>query len=167
MLAVVVTTLIGAVTALVSIILHYTNKGDDAFGCTSETLMMNGKFNTNKYCTREMAACNFLPKYLNKTDKSSAAIGCAEAVSFEIITNDHCLQIQGHCKMDSDCPDIVISSHPRHVLVASMAAKKDSSKTNKRRRETAHACIPVSGFPSETTSQNQHRAASCSNITIL
>lgn len=80
-LAVVVTTLIGAVTALVSIILHYTNKGDDAFGCKSETLMMNGKFNTNKYCTREMAACNFLPKYLNKGDKGSAAVGCAEAVT--------------------------------------------------------------------------------------
>lgn len=92
MLAVVVTTLIGAVTALVSIILHYTNKGDDAFGCTSETLMMNGKFNTNKYCTREMAACNFLPKYLIKSDKGSAALGCAEAVSYEIITYDHCLQ---------------------------------------------------------------------------
>ena len=91
MLAVVVTTLVGAVTALVSIILHDTNKGDDAFGCKSETLMMNGKFNTNKYCTREMAACNFLPKYLNKNDKNSAAIGCAEAVSFETTAYDHCL----------------------------------------------------------------------------
>ena len=78
----VVTTLVGAVTALVSIILHYTNKGDDAFGCKSETLMMNGKFNTNKYCTREVAACNFLPKYLsNKSDRASAGLGCAEAVS--------------------------------------------------------------------------------------
>lgn len=114
-----------------------------------------------------MAACNFLPKYLNKTDKSNAAVGCAEAVSFETITHNHCLQIQGHCKMDSDRPDLVISSHPRHVLVASMAAKKDSPKTNKRKRETAHACIRVSGFPSETTSENQHRAASCSIITIL
>lgn len=84
MLAVVVTTLVGAVTALVSIILHYTNKGDDAFGCTSETLQMAGKFNTNKFCTREMAACNFLPKYLSKGDKSSAALGCAEAVSLVI-----------------------------------------------------------------------------------
>lgn len=80
-LAVVVTTLLGSVTALVSIILHYTNKGDDAFGCRSETLQMAGKFNTNKYCTREMAACNFLPKYLSKSDKSSASLGCAEAVA--------------------------------------------------------------------------------------
>lgn len=77
----VVTTLLGSVTALVSIILHYTNKGDDAFGCRSETLQMAGKFNTNKYCTREMAACNFLPKYLSKSDKSSSSLGCAEAVS--------------------------------------------------------------------------------------
>jgi hypothetical protein len=119
--------------------------------------MMNGKFNTNKYCTREMAACNFLPKYLNKTDKSSAAIGCAEAVSFETTTHDHCLQIQGHCKVDADCPNLVISSHPRHVLIASMAAKKDPPKTNKRRRETAHARLPVSGFPLETASENRHR----------
>lgn len=77
----VVTTLTGAVTALVSIILHYTNKGDDEFGCRSETLQMAGKFNTNKYCTREVAACNFLPKYLPKADRSSAALGCTEAVS--------------------------------------------------------------------------------------
>ena len=78
----IVTSLVGAVTALVSIILHYTNKGDDVFGCRSETLQMAGKFNTNKYCTREVAACNFLPKYLsNKSDRASAALGCTEAVS--------------------------------------------------------------------------------------
>ncbi|KAH6639350.1 hypothetical protein C7974DRAFT_129506 [Boeremia exigua] len=80
-LAVVVTTLVGAITALVSIILHYTNKGDDAFGCRSETLQMAGRFNTNKYCTREMAACNFLPGYLSRGDRSNAALGCTEAVT--------------------------------------------------------------------------------------
>ncbi|KAF1926090.1 uncharacterized protein M421DRAFT_423092 [Didymella exigua CBS 183.55] len=81
-LAVSVTSLVGAVTGLVSIILHYTNKGDDAFGCSSETLQMSGRFNTNKYCTREMAACNFLPKYLStKSDRDSAALGCTEAVT--------------------------------------------------------------------------------------
>lgn len=81
----ILTSLVGAVTALVSVILHYTNKGDDVFGCTSETLQMAGKFNTNKYCTREVAACNFLPKYLsNKSDRASAALGCAEAVSLSL-----------------------------------------------------------------------------------
>ena len=85
----VVTTPIGAVTALVSIILHYTNKGDDVFGCRSETLQMAGKFNTNKYCTREVAACNFLPKYLSKSDKGSAALGCAEAVSLQRSPRDY------------------------------------------------------------------------------
>lgn len=79
------TSLTGAVTALVSIILHYTNKGDDAFGCRSETLQMAGKFNTNKYCTREMAACNFLPKYLTKGNKSNAELGCTEAVSSQLL----------------------------------------------------------------------------------
>jgi hypothetical protein len=79
-------TVAGAVVALVSIILHYTNKGDDAFGCRSETLQMGGKFNTNKYCTRETAACNFLPQYLSRGDKSTAALGCTEAVSSSSIS---------------------------------------------------------------------------------
>jgi hypothetical protein len=86
-----VTSLVGAATALVSIILHYTNVGDDAFGCRSETLQMSGKFNTNKYCTREKAACNFLPRYLtNRSDRDSAALGCAEAVSSPHFAYKHC-----------------------------------------------------------------------------
>ncbi len=84
----IVTTLVGATTALVSIILHYTNKGDDAFGCRSETLQMAGRFNTNKYCTREMAACNFLSQHLSGADKDSAALGCTEAVSSRNPDND-------------------------------------------------------------------------------
>lgn len=37
--------------------------------------------NTNLYCTREMAACNFQPKVLKGKDRSNAAIACNEAVS--------------------------------------------------------------------------------------
>lgn len=42
--------------------------------------MMSGKMNTNMYCTREMAACNFQPKYLRGSERSNAAIACNEAV---------------------------------------------------------------------------------------
>lgn len=80
-LAVIVLTATSAAAALASLVLHYTQKGDDAFGCKSETLMMTGKLNTNKECTREMAACNFLPKYLKGDDRSNAAIACNETVS--------------------------------------------------------------------------------------
>lgn len=74
-------TITGAAASLASLVLHYTRKGDDQFGCISETLMMSGKLNTNKYCTREMAACNFQATYLKGSDKSNAAIACNETVS--------------------------------------------------------------------------------------
>jgi hypothetical protein len=80
-MAVIVMTIAGAAAALASLVLHYTSKGNDEFGCDSETLMMTGGLNTNKFCTREMAACNFLPKYLKGSDRSNAAIACNEAVS--------------------------------------------------------------------------------------
>lgn len=75
-------TVIGAGAALASLVLHFTEQGSDSFGCDSETLMMSGKFNTNKHCTREMAACNFLPKYITKaSDRNNASVACNEAVS--------------------------------------------------------------------------------------
>ncbi|KAF2026283.1 hypothetical protein EK21DRAFT_103355 [Setomelanomma holmii] len=79
-LSVVVMTITGATAALASLILHFSAKGNDPFGCDSETLMMSGKKNTNKFCTREMASCNFLPKYLKGNDRDNAAIACNEAV---------------------------------------------------------------------------------------
>jgi hypothetical protein len=74
-------TIAGGAASLASLALHFTKKGDDQFGCVSETLMMSGKLNTNKFCTREMAACNFLPKYLKGNDRSNASIACNETVS--------------------------------------------------------------------------------------
>jgi hypothetical protein len=71
----------GAGASLASLVLHYTDKGNDAFGCTSQTLQMSGKFNTNKQCTREMAACNFLPKYARGSDRTNASVACNETVS--------------------------------------------------------------------------------------
>lgn len=74
-------TVTGAAAALASIALHFTQKGNDQYGCSSERLMMGGKMNTNIYCTREMAACNFQPKYLKGTDRSNATVACNETVS--------------------------------------------------------------------------------------
>ena len=132
MLAVIVTTLVGAVTALVSIILHYTNKGDDVFGCRSETLQMAGNFNTNKYCTREMAACNFLPKYLSNGDKGSAALGCAEAVSLQHARRTHRSQTLGYRQMAADCSDFAGAACSQHLRGASMAAEEDTTNANGR-----------------------------------
>jgi hypothetical protein len=82
---VIVMTATGAAASLASLVLHYTAKGDDDFGCKSETLMMNGRLGTNKFCTREMAACNFLPKYLTGSKRSNSAIACNEAVSTMLV----------------------------------------------------------------------------------
>ncbi|KAF2849042.1 hypothetical protein T440DRAFT_144781 [Plenodomus tracheiphilus IPT5] len=79
-IAVVVMSIAGACSALASIALHYTEKGDNQWGCTGERLMMGGKMNTNMYCTREMAACNFQPQYLRGDDRSNASIACNEAL---------------------------------------------------------------------------------------
>jgi hypothetical protein len=38
--------------------------------------------NTNKYCTRQMAVCNFLPKFLEGSDRYIAEVACNETVSF-------------------------------------------------------------------------------------
>jgi hypothetical protein len=48
---------------------------------------MSGKLNTNKFCTREMAACNFLPKYASGVDRSNAAIACNETVRNPLISS--------------------------------------------------------------------------------
>lgn len=72
----------GAIMAIVSVALHYTNLGDDEYGCTQERLMMGGSMNTNIYCTREMAVCQFEPKHVRGSDKQYANIACNEAVSF-------------------------------------------------------------------------------------
>jgi hypothetical protein len=83
-IAVVVTTIAGAATALTSIVLHYTQQGDNPFGCTSQRLKMGLKKNTNQYCTREMAACSFLPKYLQASKRGDASIACNEIVSISV-----------------------------------------------------------------------------------
>jgi hypothetical protein len=71
----------GAAAALAALVLHFTEKGNDQYGCNSERLATSGAMNTNLYCTREVAACDFLPKYISKADRGNANIACNEAVS--------------------------------------------------------------------------------------
>ncbi|RMZ66094.1 hypothetical protein GMOD_00005163 [Pyrenophora seminiperda CCB06] len=75
-LSVVVVTVVGAIMALVAIILDYTKRGNDRWGCTSERLAMGGKMNTNLYCTREMAACNYQARFLTGKHRTNADIVC-------------------------------------------------------------------------------------------
>lgn len=74
-------TLSGSASALASIVLSYTTKGNDQYGCTTENLNVGGKKITNVYCTREMGACNFLPKYVKGSDRDYASVTCNETVS--------------------------------------------------------------------------------------
>jgi hypothetical protein len=93
MLAVIVMSTAGAASALASLVLHFTARGDDPYGCTSETLQMSGKANTNKMCTREMASCNFLPQYLRGAEKDNNAIACNETVGYD--TDSLMLRVTG------------------------------------------------------------------------
>ncbi|KAF1937301.1 hypothetical protein EJ02DRAFT_437955 [Clathrospora elynae] len=79
-LSIVVMTIGGAATAVASMVLHYTEKGNDQYSCSPQRLMMAGKMNTNQYCTREMAACSYQPKFLKAGDRGNAAIACNEIV---------------------------------------------------------------------------------------
>jgi len=81
MLSIVVTTIAGSATAIAAVVLHYTERGDDKWGCTSERLMMSGQMNTNVYCTREMATCNYQPGFIPRGDRENASVACAEAVT--------------------------------------------------------------------------------------
>jgi ABC-type multidrug transport system fused ATPase/permease subunit len=80
-LSIVVMAQAGAVMAIVSLAMHYTKLGDDKYGCTQERLMMGGSFNTNIYCTREMAVCRFQPEFARGSDKQYSAVACNEAVT--------------------------------------------------------------------------------------
>jgi hypothetical protein len=108
MLGVIITTVAGTVAALASIILHYTEKGDDQYGCRPERLMMTGKMNTNQYCTREVAACNYQPKYIqDKENLNQASIACNEAVSLQDVVLQAITDISpGRCEMVADHSDL-------------------------------------------------------------
>ncbi|KAH3957639.1 hypothetical protein HBH98_228690 [Parastagonospora nodorum] len=80
-LAVIVMSTAGAAAALASLVLHYTEQGSDADGCSSRTWAVSGgKTNTNKYCTREMGSCNLLPMHLRGADRYNASVACNETV---------------------------------------------------------------------------------------
>ena len=83
---------VGIVSALASLITHYTDKGKDEFGCTRTTgkTAQGGEPFSNMMCSREIAACSFIgPLYHNPKAADTKAIkgwavdlACNEAVSF-------------------------------------------------------------------------------------
>jgi hypothetical protein len=84
-LAVVVTTIAGFCSSTAAVALHYTKRDDSEFGCKLETLNMLGSFNTNAYCTREMAFCNFLPRYMSAGERDTAGLACNETITVKWI----------------------------------------------------------------------------------
>ncbi|PSN64118.1 hypothetical protein BS50DRAFT_612287 [Corynespora cassiicola Philippines] len=72
----------GFAAALAALIVHYTDRGDDQYGCTSETHAMSSGSNTNMVCSREAGACNFMPQWLSGTSKQwSYELACNEIVA--------------------------------------------------------------------------------------
>jgi hypothetical protein len=68
--------------------------------------MMSGKMNTNQYCTREMAACNYQPGFVPREDRENTSIACSEAVSHP----DACRKSPtntplGYSQVAADCHD--------------------------------------------------------------
>jgi len=115
MIGVIVMSIAGACSALASITLQYTEKGDNQYGCRSERLMMGGKMNSNMYCTRETAACNFLSKYLRGHDRSNATVACNEAVGWHLAYCPTALLMPSHpgrSKMAADYFDHQCTNRP-------------------------------------------------------
>ena len=106
MLSIVVTAVAGSATALAAIILHYTERGDDQWGCSSERLMMSGNMNTNQYCTREMAVCNYQSGFVPRGDRSNTSIACSEAVSHPDTCRKSPTNVPlGYCQVVADSHD--------------------------------------------------------------
>ena len=83
-------TLVGFVSALASLITHFTDKGPDAYGCTVTTgkTSSGGVPFSNYMCSREIAVCNFIIPVVDKTKTAipginpwAATLACNEAVS--------------------------------------------------------------------------------------
>jgi hypothetical protein len=82
--------------ALAALILHYTQKGPDEFGCASDTTPDGDE---TLYCTREMGTCNVLPHWKGLLESENQvfdrswgiSLACNETVSFHtcLVTRSH------------------------------------------------------------------------------
>jgi hypothetical protein len=85
--------------------------------------MMSGKMNTNQYCTREVAACNYQPKFIKK-NRQEASIACNEAVSSqEKISQDIANTLVGRGQVVADHSDHQRAHNSRLVLHPGTLAK--------------------------------------------
>jgi hypothetical protein len=82
-------TLVGLCSALAALIISFTDKGDDDFGCTTTTgkTKDGGVPFTNMMCSREIATCKFMGPVYDKAGsvpnikRWAVTIACNEAVS--------------------------------------------------------------------------------------
>ncbi|KAF2796483.1 hypothetical protein K505DRAFT_323280 [Melanomma pulvis-pyrius CBS 109.77] len=70
-------------SAFAALVLHYTQKGPDAYGCRTTT---DASGIVNMACTREMAACKVMPAMIDILEKKSGnkwavPLSCNEAVA--------------------------------------------------------------------------------------
>ncbi|PSN61706.1 hypothetical protein BS50DRAFT_578225 [Corynespora cassiicola Philippines] len=71
-------------SAIASIILHFTGRGDDEYGCKSGIFRNNTARFTNMWCTREIAACGFLKDHVNAVEQDGRVypgIACSETTA--------------------------------------------------------------------------------------
>ncbi|KAF2710586.1 hypothetical protein K504DRAFT_490678 [Pleomassaria siparia CBS 279.74] len=70
-------------SAFAALVLHYTNKGPDSFGCHEST---DASGFVIMSCTREMAACNFMPNMRDRFDQKFNAPWAIPLTCNEIMT---------------------------------------------------------------------------------
>jgi hypothetical protein len=144
-LAVVFTTLIGAGTALSSLVVHFTQQGDNKYGCTAQSVGRGGKLATNQVCTREMGACNFLSKTLSSSGQQLAVIACNETVSrFPTHIDGELTSLTGNCEMAPDCSHTECACPVSYVRYAGKDTEKDQ-RCESTREEVADATSRVLG----------------------
>ncbi|KAF1960024.1 hypothetical protein CC80DRAFT_544487 [Byssothecium circinans] len=86
-IAVYITGACSSIAALTALVMHFTDKGPDQWGCTSSTgktfqTPAKGVPFTNLLCSREIGACNFLlPHLKGKDNEGAAAVACNTAVT--------------------------------------------------------------------------------------
>ncbi|PVI07907.1 hypothetical protein DM02DRAFT_235540 [Periconia macrospinosa] len=85
-ISVYITGVIGSISALAALILHFTDKGDNEWSCITHTgytfqSPQKGVPFDNLLCSREHGACNFLATHAKPDQRGSANAACNTAVA--------------------------------------------------------------------------------------
>jgi hypothetical protein len=98
---------------------------------------MNGKMNTNVYCTREMAVCRFQPDFATGGNKQNANVACNETVS--LLLSHVCEMFftdsrAGCSQVDADCLDASRAHCISHVFSPGLSTQNQQGKQIERER---------------------------------